>query len=102
MLINAKVLSIVLVPIRQVVTLNWSYTIYTNLGLPRQKRRKSTCFIQKWSQSILDSSDVPETYVGNSWGPKQRYGINQPRSTEVTPYTLTKGTLAKNAENRYF
>ena len=35
----------------------------------RQKRRKSTFWIQKWSESTLDISDLPETYVENSWGP---------------------------------
>ena len=58
--------------------LNWSDTIYTDLGYPREKRRKSTFLHEKWSESALSISDVPETYVENSWGPKQRFGINQP------------------------
>ena len=74
----AEVLSNVLVLISQVAALNWSHTIYPNLGYPRQKRRKSTFLHKKWSESNLDNSDVPETYVENSWGPKQRFGINQP------------------------
>ena len=58
----------VLVLISQVAALNWSHTIYPNLGYPRQKRRKSTFLHEKWSESILSISDVPQTYVGNSWG----------------------------------
>ena len=74
----AEVLSNVLVLISQVTALNWSDTIYPNLGYPRQKRRKSTFLNEKWSESTLSISDVYETYVENSWGPKQRFGINQP------------------------
>ena len=55
--------------ISQVTALNWSDTIYPNLGLLRRKRRKSTFLIWKWSESNLDISDVPETYIQNSWGP---------------------------------
>ena len=40
--------------------------------------KKSTFLHEKWSESNSDNSDVPETYVENSWGPKQRFGINQP------------------------
>ena len=54
--------------ISQVAALNWSDTIYTNLGYPREKRRKSTFLHEKWSESALSISDVPETYVQNSWG----------------------------------
>ena len=68
----------VLVLISQVAALNWSDTIYPNLGYPRQKRRKSTFLNEKWSESILSISHILETYVENSWGPKQRVGINQP------------------------
>ena len=71
----AEVLSNVLVLISQVAALNWSHTIYPNVGYPRQK---STFFREKLSESTLSISDVPENYVGNSWGPKQRFGINQP------------------------
>ena len=78
MLRIVEVLSNVLVLISQVAALNCSDTIYPNLGLPRQKRRKSTFWIQKWSESTLDISYVPETYVENSWGPWQRFGINKP------------------------
>ena len=73
-----EVLSNVLVLISQVAALNWSDTIYPNLGYPRQKRRKSTFLHEKWSESTLSISDDLETYVDNSWGPKQRFGINQP------------------------
>ena len=59
----------VLVLIRQVAALNWSDTIYPNLGQHRQKRRKSTFLIQNWSERTLDISDVPNTYVDNNWGP---------------------------------
>ena len=69
MLRIVEVLSNVLVLISQVAALNWSDTIYLNLGYPRQKHRKSTFWIEKWSESSLDISDVPETYVENSWGP---------------------------------
>ena len=58
----------VLLLISQVAALNWSDTIYTNLGYPREKRRKSTFLHEKWSESALSISDVPETYVENSWG----------------------------------
>ena len=78
MLGMVEVLSNVLVLISQVAALNWSHTIYPNVGYPRQKRRKSTYWREKLSESTLSISDVPETYVGNSWGPKQRFGINQP------------------------
>ena len=78
MLRIVEVLSNVLVLISQVAALNWSHTIYPNLGYPRQKRRNSTFLNEKWSESTLSISDVYETYVENSWGPKQRFGINQP------------------------
>ena len=78
MLRIVEVLSNVLTLISQVAALNWSDTIYPNLGYPRQKRRKSTFLHQRWSESILSISDVLETYVDISWGPKQRFGINQP------------------------
>ena len=74
----AEVLTNVLLLINQVAELNWSDTIYPNLGYRREKRRKSTFLHEKWSESNLDNSDVPENYAGNSWGPKQRFGINQP------------------------
>ena len=70
MLRIVEVLSNVLVLISQVAALNWSQTIYPNLGYPRQKRRKSTFLREKWSESTLFISDVPENHVGNSWGPK--------------------------------
>ena len=58
----------VLVLSSQVAALNWSDTIDPNVGYQRQKRRKSTFFHEKWSESTLSISDVPETYVANSWG----------------------------------
>ena len=106
MLRIVEVLSNVLVLSSQVAALNWSHTIYPNLGYPRQKRRKSTFLHEKWSESILSISDVLETYVENIWGPKQRFGINQPsgraqlKSHHIP--TQTKGTPVKNAENRHF
>ena len=78
MLRIVEVLSNVLVLINQVAALNWSDTIYPNLGYPRQKRRKSAFLHEKWSESTLSISGALETYVENSWGPKQRFGINQP------------------------
>ena len=78
MLKIVEVYSNVLVLISQVAALNWSVTIYSNLGYHREKRRKSTFFLEKWSESILSISDVPETYVDKSWGLWQRFGINQP------------------------
>ena len=55
--------------ISQVAALNWSDNIYPNLRYPSSKRRKSTFFQEKWPESTLDISDVPETYVEDSWGP---------------------------------
>ena len=78
MLRIVEVLSNVLVLISQVAALNWSDTIYPNLWLSRQKRRNSAFLIQNWSESTLDINDVPEVYVENSWGPEQRFDINQP------------------------
>ena len=49
----------VMVLISQVAALNWSDTIYPNLGYPREKRRKSTNFHEKRSVSTLSISDVP-------------------------------------------
>ena len=69
MLGTVEDLSNVFVLISQVAALNWSQTIYPNLGYPRQKRRKSTLSHEKWSESNLDNSDIPETYVENQWGP---------------------------------
>ena len=69
MLTIVEVYSNVLALISQVAALNWSDTIYTDLGYPREKRRKSTFLHEKWSESTLFISDVPETYVENSWGP---------------------------------
>ena len=54
-----EVYSNVLVLISQVAALNWSDTIYTNLGYPREKRRKSSFLHEKWSESALSISDVP-------------------------------------------
>ena len=66
MLRIVEVYSNVLVLISQVAALNWSDSINRNVGHPRQKRRKSTFLHEKRSESNLDKSDVPETYVGNS------------------------------------
>ena len=68
MLKIVEVYSNVLVLISQVAALNWSDTIYSNLGYPSEKRRKSTFLHEKWSESALSISDVPETYVENSSG----------------------------------
>ena len=68
MLRIVEVYSNVLALINQVAALNWSDTIYTDLGYPRQKRRKSTFLHEKRSERTLSNSDVPETYVDYSWG----------------------------------
>ena len=59
MLRMVEVYSNVLALISQVAALNWSDTIYTNLGYPREKRRKSSFLHEKWSESALSISDVP-------------------------------------------
>ena len=61
------VLSKVLVLISQVTALNWSDTIYPNLGYLSQKHRKSTFLHEQWSEYTLSISDVPETFGENSW-----------------------------------
>ena len=66
MLRIVEVLGNVLVLISQVAALNWSDNIYPNLQYHSSKRRKSIFFQEKWSESTLDISDVPETYVENS------------------------------------
>ena len=58
----------VLVLISQVAALNWRDNIYPNLRHPISKRKKSTFFQEKWPESTLDISDLPETYVADSWG----------------------------------
>ena len=68
MLRIVEVYSNVLVLISQVAALNWSDTIYTDLGYPLEKRRKSSFLHEKWPESTLFISDAPETYVENSWG----------------------------------
>ena len=77
MLLIVEVYSNVLVLISQVAALNWSDTIYPNVGYPRQKRRKSTFLHENWSGGTLFISDVLETSVENSWDQYQRFGINQ-------------------------
>ena len=47
MLRIVEVFGNVLALISQVAALNWSDTIYTNLGFPRQNRRKSSFFQEK-------------------------------------------------------
>ena len=64
--------------ISQVAAVNWSDNIDPNLRYHSSKRRKSTFFQEKWPESTLDLSDVPESYVEDSLGPYQRFGINQP------------------------
>ena len=59
MLRIVEVYSNVLALISQVAALNRSDTIYTELGYPREKRRKSTFLHEKWSESALSISDVP-------------------------------------------
>ena len=59
MLRIVEVYSNVLVLISQVVALNWIDTIYSKLGYPREKRRKSSFLHEKWSESALSISDAP-------------------------------------------
>ena len=47
MLRIVEVFGNVLVLISQVAALNWSDTIYTDLGYPREKRRKSSFLHEK-------------------------------------------------------
>ena len=54
--------------ISQVAALNWRDNIYPNLRYPSSKHRKSTFYQEKWPERTLDISDVPETYVEDSWG----------------------------------
>ena len=68
MLRIVEVFSNVLVLISQVAALNWTDPIYPIAGYPSQKRWTWTFFQVKWPESSLDISDVPETYVENSWG----------------------------------
>ena len=68
MLRIVEVYSNVLVLISQLAVLNWSDTIYPNLGYPRQKRRKSTFLQENWSGSTLSISDAPETDIENIGG----------------------------------
>ena len=91
---KVEVHSNVLVLISQVAALNWSDTIYPNLGYPRQKRRKSIFLQKRWSDSILNNSDVPETHVENSWGLETRFGSNQPNGrTQPKWHHIPKLTL---------
>ena len=59
MLRIVEVYSNVLVLISQVAALNWSDTIYSKLGYPREKRRKSSFLHEKLSESALSFSDAP-------------------------------------------
>ena len=68
MLRIVEVYNNVLVLISEVAALNWSDPINPNVGCPRQKRRKSTFLHEKWFESNLFISDIPETYVANSLG----------------------------------
>ena len=95
----------ILVLISQVAALNWSDSINRNVGHPRQKRRKSTFLHEKRSERTLSNSDVPETYVENSWGLWQRFCINQPSGrAQLKWHHIPKLRVpaVKNAENRHF
>ena len=59
MLRIVEVYSNVLALISHEAALNWSDTIYTDLGYPREKRRKSSFLHEKWSESALSISAVP-------------------------------------------
>ena len=64
-----EVPSNVLVLISQVTALNWSDTIYPNLGYPRQNTKNRHFWHEKSYELTLFIIDVPETYVENIWGP---------------------------------
>ena len=64
-----QVLSNILVLISQVAALNWSDTVYPNLGYPRQNTENRHFWHEKSSECTSCISDVPETYVEDSWGP---------------------------------
>ena len=63
-----EVPSNVLVLINQMAALNWSDTIYPNLGCPYQNTENRHFWPEKLSECTLDICDTPETYVENSWG----------------------------------
>ena len=105
MLRIVEVYSNVLVLISQVAALNWSDSINRNVAYPRQKRRKSTFLHEKRSERTLSNSDVAETYIENSWGLWQRYGINQPSGrAQLKWHHIPKLRVppVKNDENRQF
>ena len=64
-----EVFSNVLELISQVAALNWSDTIYPNVGYSRQNTENRHFWHEMSSACTLCISDVPETYVENSWGP---------------------------------
>ena len=105
MLKIVEVLNNVLVLISRVAALNWSDTIYSNLGYPHKKQRKLTFFERNVIWGTLDIDDVPETDVENSCDPKQRFGINHPSGrAELTWNQIPNLRVpsSKNARNRYF
>ena len=73
-----ELLSKVSVLSNQVAGLNWSDTIYPNVGYPVKTPQNRHFWNEKSSECILSINDVPETYVENSWSISQRVGINQP------------------------
>ena len=72
-------------------------------GIPVKNTENRQFLHKKSYEWTLSISDDPETYGQNSWGPLQRFCLNQrSSSTEVTPYTQTLGNPVKNEENRHF
>ena len=55
--------------ISQVAALNWSDTIYPNVGYSRQNTENRHFWHEKSTECTLCITDIPETYVENSWGP---------------------------------
>ena len=69
MLNIVQVPSNVLVLISQVAALNWSDTIYPNVGYSRQNTENRQFWHEKSSECTLCISDVLETYVEYCSGP---------------------------------
>ena len=63
-----EVLSNVLVLISQVAALNWSETMFPNLGNPLKNTENIHFWHEKSYECTLSISDVPETYVDTGWG----------------------------------
>ena len=69
MLRIVEVFSNVLELINQVAALNWSDTLYPNVGYSRQNTENRHFWHEKSSECTLSISDVLETYVEYCSGP---------------------------------